>query len=60
VDTYAQPVGIQVSVAGNVKVTPANGGADVTVGLPAGGTLGFRVLAVKATGTTATGIVAFY
>jgi hypothetical protein len=41
-------------------VVPANGGAAVTVTLPAGGICPFRVIQVKATGTTATSIVAFY
>jgi hypothetical protein len=43
-----------VGGAGAIVVTPANGGADVTVTLPAGGICPFRVLAVKSTGTTAT------
>lgn len=61
-NTFAGPVGIQVSAAGNVAVVPWGGLASnvVIVGLPVGGILGFRVSAVKATSTTATGIVGFY
>lgn len=59
-DTFAAPVTIYVGGAGSVVASPANGNADVTVVATAGSTLPFRVLAVKATGTTATSMVAVY
>lgn len=46
--------------AGNIVVTPAGGGADVTYTVPAGTVLPIRVSRVKATGTTATQIVNWY
>lgn len=57
---FAVPVSIYVGTGGNVVVSPANGNADVTVVVPSGGMIPFTVLAVKATGTTATGIIAVY
>lgn len=49
-----------VGGAGIVTCTPANGQADVAVTMPAGSIVPFRVLAVKATGTTATLMCAVY
>ena len=59
-DIFAGGVAVYVGGAGIVTCTPANGGADVPVTMPAGGIVPFRVLAVKATGTTATLMVAVY
>lgn len=59
-DTYAMPVEIYVGGAGVVTCSPANGNADVAVTVPAGGKVPFKVVAVKATGTTATLLVAVY
>lgn len=59
-DTFASPVTVYVGGAGVVTCTPANGNADVAVTVPAGQMVPFRVLAVKATGTTATLLVAVY
>ena len=59
-DTFERPVHVFCGVAGNVVCTPANGQADVTIAVQAGTLIPFRVLAVKATGTTATGLVAVY
>jgi hypothetical protein len=53
-------VSIFVGGAGTIVCTPANGNADVTLTMPAGSIVPFRVVAVKATGTTATGLVAVY
>jgi hypothetical protein len=57
---FAGAVKVYVGGAGVVTCTPAHGGADVAVTVPAGGCVPFRVLAVKATGTTATLMVAVY
>lgn len=46
--------------AGIVTCSPANGAADVAVTVPAGGKVPFAVLAVKATGTTATLLVGVF
>ena len=59
-DTFAGAVAVYVGGAGVVTCTPANGAADVAVTVPAGGMVPFRVVAVKATGTTATLMVAVY
>ena len=59
-NVFAQPVAIYVGGAGIVTCTPISGGADVAVTVPAGGTVPFRAAAVKATGTTATLMVAVY
>ncbi len=59
-DTFQQAVAVYVGGAGVVTCTPANGGADVAITMPAGSVVPFRVLAVKATGTTATLLVAVY
>jgi len=53
-------VSVYVGGAGVVTCTPANGNADVAVTMPAGSVVPFRVAAVKATGTTATLLVAIY
>jgi hypothetical protein len=58
-DTFASPVTIFVGVGGTVVCTPAGKQADVTVTVPSGGFVPFRVGAVK-TGGTATGLVAVY
>lgn len=61
VDTFANPVAIYIGGSGNISVTPGNGIAgNITVAVLAGTMLPFTVLAVRATGTTATGIVAVY
>jgi hypothetical protein len=60
-NTFAQPVTIYVGGAGNITCTPASGGADVVfTAPPVGSVLPLRVVAVKATGTTATLMVALY
>lgn len=59
-DTFAGAVAVYVGGAGIVTCSPANGGADVAITMPAGSIVPFRVLAVKATGTTATLMVAVY
>lgn len=59
-NTFACPVSVYVGGAGVVTCTPANGNADVAVTMPAGVVVPFRVSAVKATGTTATLLVAIY
>lgn len=51
---------VYVGGAGVVTCTPSNGNADVAITMPAGAILPFRVSAVKATGTTATLLVAIY
>lgn len=60
VDTFAQGVTVFVGGAGIVTCTPSNGNADVAITMPAGSIVPFRVSAVKATGTTATLMVAVY
>lgn len=60
VDTFAGSVAVYVGGAGIVTCSPANGGADVAITMPAGSMVPFRVLAVKAAGTTATLMVAVY
>lgn len=60
VDTFQGSVAVYVGGAGIVTCSPANGGADVAITMPAGGIVPFRVLAVKATGTTATLMVAVF
>lgn len=60
-NSFSQPVSVYVGVSGNVAITPANGGSSVTfVGLPAGAMVPCQALAVLATGTTATSLVAVY
>lgn len=60
-DTFERPVSIYVGAAGNVCVVPEFGDTTVTfVGMPAGSTLPVRVLAVRATNTTASSFVAIY
>jgi len=49
-----------VGGAGNLVVTPAAGGSDVTYTVAAGAILPIRVSRVKSTGTTATQIVNWY
>lgn len=59
-NTFASPVSIYVGGAGIVTCTPSAGGSDVAITMPAGAVVPFRVSAVKATGTTATLMVAVY
>lgn len=61
-NVFSVPVTLYVGVTGNVVVTPAApGAADVTfTGVPAGTILPVRVVAVKATGTTASALVGSY
>jgi hypothetical protein len=59
-DTFQSPVAVFVGGAGTVTCSPANGNVDVQLTMPAGGIIPFRVLAVKATGTAATLMVAIY
>lgn len=59
-NTFAGCVAVYVGGAGVVTCTPANGGTDVAITMPAGSVVPFRVLAVKSTGTTATLMVAVY
>lgn len=52
---------VYVGGAGNMVVTPAGGGSNVTlVGIPAGSILPIRVSRILSTSTTATSIVALY
>lgn len=59
-DTFAVPVTVYVGGAGVVSCVPANGNAAVSVTVPAGQLVPFRVAKVNATGTTATLLVAVY
>jgi hypothetical protein len=59
-DVFDKAVTIYVGGAGTVTYTPANGAADVVVTMPAGSYVPSRALAVKATGTTATLLVAVF
>lgn len=59
-DTFAIGVEVYAGGAGVVVCTPWGRDADVSVTVPAGGKVPFRVKAVKATGTTATLLVAAY
>lgn len=59
-NTYQGPVAVYVGGAGVVTCAPENGGADVALTMPAGSIVPGRVLAVRATGTTATLMVALY
>lgn len=60
-NTYSTPVMIWVGGTGAVTVTPASGGADVVFSaVPVATLLPLRVVAVKATGTTATLMIALY
>lgn len=55
------PVHIWVGGAGNVKVVPANAvSGNVTITMPAGMPIPFRVRAVISSGTTATALIAVY
>lgn len=51
---------IYVGGAGNIVVTPAGGGSNVTLTVVAGAVLPIRVSRVLSTGTTATGLVNLY
>ena len=51
---------IYVGGAGNLVVTPAGGGSNVTLAVVAGAVLPIRVSRVLSTGTTATGLVNLY
>lgn len=59
-DTYNRAVMVFCGGAGTVTCTPANGSTDVVFTVPAGAMLPIKVIAIKATGTTATGLVAVY
>lgn len=59
-NVFNPAVVVYVGGAGVVTCTPANGGSDVAVTVPAGGYVPFRCSAVKATGTTATLMVAVF
>lgn len=60
-DVFENPVTVYVGGAGDVAITPANGGSAVTfAGLAAGTVLPCRARAVLSTGTTATNLVAVY
>lgn len=60
-DTFANPVAIYIGGSGNISVAPGNGvNPAITVAVLAGTMLPFTVLSVRATGTTATGIVAVF
>lgn len=59
-DTYERGVFVRCGGAGNLVCSPENGGADVTLAVAAGFQSTFRVIAVKATGTTATLLHAVY
>jgi hypothetical protein len=51
---------IYVGGAGNIVVTPAGGGSNVTLAVVAGAILPIRVSRVLSTGTTATGLFNLY
>ena len=52
------PKAIYIGTGGNLVVRPVDGNADVTfVNLPNGATLDIRIVAVRATGTTAGDLV---
>lgn len=51
---------IYVGAAGNIVVTPAAGGDNVTLTVVAGAVLPIRVSRVLSTGTTASGLVNLY
>ena len=51
---------VYVGATGNVAVTMQDGGDVTFVGVPAGTTIPIRVTIVKATGTTATSIIALW
>lgn len=60
-DTFAVGVSVYVGVTGDVAVTPAAGGSNVTfVAVPAGFVVPLTVKAVLATGTTAASLVGIY
>ncbi|WP_426355671.1 spike base protein, RCAP_Rcc01079 family [Stenotrophomonas maltophilia] len=60
VDTFSQATAVYCGGAGNISVLPAGSGPVLTVAVLAGTMLPFRVLQVRATNTTATGLVAVY
>lgn len=60
VDTFERAVVVCADGAGNIVATPANGQADITWTLTSEGCLPFKATAVKATGTTATGLLGVY
>ena len=61
VNTYAQPVAVYVGGAGDVAVTPANGGTEVVFyNVPAGAMVPVSVKAVRLTDTTATNLIGVY
>jgi hypothetical protein len=62
-NTFAGPIIVQAGTAGTITFIPwtnGAGGATVATSLPAGGTLGVRVCAVFATGTTAGSLIGIY
>lgn len=59
-DTYPMEFALYVGGAGDVVVSPANGSSDITMTMPAGSIVPFMVVALKATGTTATDTIAIY
>jgi len=59
-DTFGQGVAIYCGAAGNVSCIPWASDTAVTVAVLAGTMLPFRVKQVRATSTTATGLVAVY
>lgn len=50
-DSFAVPVRVYCGGAGNISYTPANGGANVTIAVVAGGTLPSRASRVLQTGS---------
>lgn len=58
--TFDGPVAVRVNVAGNLVVTPQHSDVDVTFVLAVGEFCPVMVRAVKAAGTTATGIIAVW
>lgn len=60
-DTFSRPVNLYIGGSGNIAIKPGNGVApNLTIAVLAGTVLPVTALAVLATGTTATGIVAIY
>ena len=53
------PKALSIGGAGNIVIRAVDSGADVTIAVTAGQLLPVRAQYVRATGTTATGIVGF-
>ena len=58
--TFSQARTVYVGTAGTIVVSPAGGDADVTFTVPAGGVVPVLVVAVKTSGTEASGLVSIW